>query len=122
MAEPFRILVVCTGNICRSPMAQALLTHRLRERLGRDVADRDFVVLSAGTHGVVGHPIEAAAMDVLTGWGVSPDPFEARELVAAHVEGADLVLGASREHRAAVVTLVPGAYGRTFTVREFARL
>ena len=122
MPDPFRILVVCTGNICRSPMAQAYLTQSLRDRLGRETADAHFAIASAGTHGVVGHPIEAAAMDVLGGWGVTPDPFEARELVASYVEDADLVLGASREHRAAVVTLVPRASQRTFTLREFARL
>src|SRR3954453_13971789 len=122
MAEPFRILVVCTGNICRSPVAQVVLTHDLRERLGREFADEHFVVTSAGTHGIVGHPIEADAAEVLTGWGVTPDPFEARELAAAYVDEADLVLGASREHRAAVVTMLPRASQRTFTLREFARL
>lgn len=122
MSDRFRVLFVCTGNICRSPMAQVLLTHRLRQRLGDDRAAAYFEVRSAGTYGLAGHPIEGAAMDALTGLGVTADPFEARELVAQHVEDADLVLGATREHRAAVVTLVPRASSRTFTIREFARL
>ena len=122
MPEPFRILVVCTGNICRSPMAAALLTHRLRERLGGDVADRHFAVSSAGTYGLAGHPIEAAALRVLASYGVEPEAFAAREMAADHVEEADLVLCATREHRTAVVTIVPAAAGRTFTLREFARL
>jgi protein-tyrosine phosphatase len=119
---PFRILVVCTGNICRSPMAQVLLTHRLRARLGADLADAAVEVTSAGTYGLVGHPIEAAALDVLSSYGVEPDPFAARELTGSHVTESDLILGATREHRAAAVTLVPRAAGRTFTLREFARL
>jgi protein-tyrosine phosphatase len=122
MTAPFRILVVCTGNICRSPMAQVLLTHRLRERLGREVADEHFSVTSAGTYGLAGHPLEDAAARVLTSYGVEEEPFEARELLAEHVDAADLVLGATREHRAAVVTLVPPAASRSFTLREFARL
>src|SRR3954447_2083491 len=122
MPEPFRILVVCTGNICRSPMAQALLTHRLRERLGRDVADAHFAVTSAGTHGLEGHPIEPAAGRVLSSYGVEAADFAAREMLADHVDHADLVLAATREHRAAVVTMAPEATGRTFTLREFARL
>ena len=122
MPEPFRILVVCTGNICRSPMAQALLLHRLRERLGPDTADQQFEVTSAGTYGLAGHPIEDTARQVLTSYGVEPDAFAAREMIADHVAGADLVLGATREHRAAAVTLAPAASQRAFTLREFARL
>ena len=54
--------------------------------------------------------------------GVDGADFRARELVAEHVVGADLVLGATREHRAAAVVLHPRAASRTFTLREFARL
>jgi protein-tyrosine phosphatase len=120
-AQPFRILVVCTGNICRSPMAQALLTHGLRKRLGDD-ADASFVVTSAGTHGLSGWEIEPAAQQVLDELGVTLDPFTAREMLEAHVGEADLVLGATREHRAAAVTMAPRVSGRTFTLRELARL
>jgi protein-tyrosine phosphatase len=121
MAEPFSILVVCTGNICRSPMAQVLLTHRLKERYGDDAA-RYFTVASAGTHGLADHPIEDDASRVLISLGVEPGEFAARRLLPDLVVGADLVLGATREHRAAAVTLVPAAAARTFTLREFARL
>ena len=119
-AGAFRILVVCTGNICRSPMAQAMLTHALRERLGADAAA--FEVTSAGTQGLAGWEIEPAAAQVLAELGVKPDPFAARELVADHIAEADLVLCASREHRAAAVTLAPWASASTFTLRELARL
>lgn len=103
-------------------MAQAMLVHRLRDRLGRDLADAAFSVTSAGTYGLVGEPIEPTALGVLRAYGVAPDGFAARALVADHVSAADLVLGATREHRAAAVTLLPRASGRTFTIREFARL
>lgn len=117
--QPFRILHVCTGNICRSPMAERLTVHALRQRLG-DGAEA-FTVASAGTWGHEGSPMEAFAEQALAEVGLLADGFRARELLTEHVAEADLVLGATREHRAHVVTLVPTALPRTFTLREFAR-
>ena len=116
----FRVLHVCTGNICRSPMAEHLMREGLRTRLGAD-ADR-FVVESAGTWGHTGSPMESYALTTLASYDVDGAAFSARELVAEHVVAADLVLGATREHRAAAVVLHPRAAARTFTLREFARL
>jgi len=116
----FRVLHVCTGNICRSPMAERLMQSGLAARLGPE-ADR-FVVESAGTWGHSGSPMEAHAHSTLASYGVDGGGFRARELVAELVVGADLVLGATRDHRAAAVVLHPRAASRTFTLREFGRL
>ena len=123
--EPFRVLFVCTGNICRSPMAQSMLTAALAARLAARLgtATDEFEVASAGTYAVVGAPIEPDAVRFLDSIGVQPAPgFAARALTEQQIERADLVLGAERAHRAAAVTLVPRAVQRTFTIREFARL
>ncbi len=116
----FRVLHVCTGNICRSPMAEHLMRAGLGARLGVDAAR--FVVESAGTWGHSGSPMEAHASTTLASYGLDGADFRARELVAEHIAGADLVLGATREHRAAAVVLHPRAASRTFTLREFGRL
>ena len=113
----FRVLVVCTGNICRSPMAEHLLRAGLAARGVEGVE-----VSSAGTHGLVGEPVQEHAAAVLTQRGIDHSAFSARRLDADLVRDADLVLGASREHRAAAVTLVPRAAARTFTIRELDRL
>ena len=102
-------------------MGQAMLTARLRAALGED-ASRLVDVTSAGTYGLVGHPIEPDALAVLGEMGVEPDEFAARELVREIVEEQDLVLTATREHRAASVSMLPRASRRIFTIREFARL
>ncbi|HET6816545.1 MAG TPA: hypothetical protein VFH66_04890 [Mycobacteriales bacterium] len=120
-SAPMRILFVCTGNICRSPMGQAMLTSRLRDSLG-DAASQLVDVSSAGTYGLVGHPIEPDALAALGELGVVPDAFAARELSRDILEAQDLVLTATREHRAAAVSMMPRASRWTFTIREFARL
>lgn len=111
----FAVLVVCTGNIARSPMAQRLLQHRLADC-------PDIAVSSAGTWGHEGSPMERHAAAALAELGVAEDGFLARELTPDLVVGADLVLTATREHRVAVLGHAGDALARTFTLREFARL
>jgi len=117
----FRILFVCTGNICRSPMAEHLMRDGLRRRLGTE-ADH-FVLASAGTFGLVDSPMEPFASNTLRDrYSVDGSAFRAKALADFMVSGADLVLTATRDHRAAAVTLHPQASRRTFTIREFDRL
>lgn len=118
----FRLLYVCTGNICRSAFAEALTRHLLRERLGAAAAELH--VSSAGTHAVVGwglHPDTAAQ---LGRWGCLGPPagFAARQLTADMVEQVDLVLGIEPQHRSAVVGCTPAALSTGFSLREFAYL
>ncbi|MGM1017362.1 MAG: low molecular weight phosphatase family protein [Actinomycetota bacterium] len=112
-----RILTVCTGNICRSPMAESLLRARL--------ADLDVRVHSAGTHALVGEKMPTFARELSRAHGAAQDDIEAhraRWLVEPVAEDADLILAMSREHRTAAVEFVPRLVRQTFTVREFARL
>lgn len=112
-----RILVVCEGNVCRSPVAERLLAQRLE-----DAGVHDVSVTSAGTIGVVGSAMHPLAAAELTHLGGSPDGFVARRLTFEHVEQADLVLTATREVRAAVLEECPRAMRRTFTLLEYAAL
>jgi protein-tyrosine phosphatase len=114
---PFRVLMVCTGNLHRSPLAERLLTARLGS--SREM----FQVSSAGTAARAGTPMDPVAAALLAGLGGDPCGATARRLTAELVENADLVLGAATEHRDAAVRLSPAwALRRTFTLREFARL
>jgi protein-tyrosine phosphatase len=107
----FDVLVVCTGNICRSPAAEAWL--------GAGLAGSDVDVASAGLHACTGEPIAPEMARMLD---VPPPPRPARQLTAPLVTGAGLVLTMTRDQRRSVVTLVPAAVRRTFTLREFAEL
>lgn len=120
MSERFRWLVVCTGNICRSPMAERLVAAGLGARLGHAAAR--FEITSAGTYGLVGCEMEPFAAQVLTELGGDPEGFRARRLDTDLVAGADLVTTATLEHRAIAVALHPRSASKTFTIRELARL
>lgn len=112
----FSILAVCSGNICRSPLAEQLL------RAGLSGVD-GVVVASAGTSAMVGEgmPSEARALSARFG-ATDAAAHVARQLDEQLIHDADLVLGLAREHRRAVVELVPAATRRTFTLREFGHL
>jgi protein-tyrosine phosphatase len=109
-----RILTVCTGNVCRSPLAEQLLTA---EFSGLDVE-----VSSAGTQALVGRPMDDRAARYSAQLGGDPSSHVARQLTVEHLRDADVVLTAAREHRRAVVETLPRASQFTFTLREFGRL
>ncbi|MBP3037145.1 low molecular weight phosphatase family protein [Arthrobacter sp. zg-ZUI100] len=114
---PFRILTVCTGNICRSPMAERLL------QAGFDaMAPGEFTVESAGTGALVGSGIEPHVAGFVNVFGGDSANFVSRQLSADILAGQDLVLALTRGHRSKVVELAPGMLRRTFTLRELARL
>ena len=80
------------------------------------------IVESAGTWGHEGAPMEANAATVLADFGADPSGFVGRELLDDHVIRADLVLTATRDHRAQVISMGHSAGLRTFTLKEFTRL
>jgi protein-tyrosine phosphatase len=112
------ILVVCTGNVCRSPIAEAVLRSALRDRLG----DRAPSVASAGTSGWAGSPAEAGSVAAAAELGLDLSAHRGRRLRGRDLADATLVLAMSGEHREHVVELYPRAASRTFTLKEFVRL
>lgn len=113
----FEILTVCTGNICRSPLAEALLRARL--------APMRPVVTSAGTQGLDNAAMTPEAQHLAVALGVPAEvagAHRSRYLTEGDLRTPDLVLAMSREHRRRVVELAPTRLRSTFTVREFARL
>lgn len=114
------VLLVCTGNICRSALAQQLGNAYLAKALGEDAGS--IVLTSAGTQAVVDAPIHPDSALVLRELGGEPDGFRARQLRPEHATAADLVLTMTRDHRRQVLEAAPRTLNRTFTLREAADL
>jgi protein-tyrosine phosphatase len=106
------LLVVCTGNVCRSPYIAARLSAALA----------GLTVVSAGTGALVDEPPTAQILKLLEQRRVPLPGTLARSLTKPDVRGAGLVLTAERRHRVTVLGLSDDAGDRTFTLLELARL
>ena len=106
-----KVLIVCVGNICRSPTAEMLLRHELQ---GRDVT-----VESAGLGALAGHPIDATAQAVLEGHGLSGQSHVARQIDRSMIDAADLVLTMEPWQTDAVLEISPHARGKTYLLGKW---
>jgi protein-tyrosine phosphatase len=120
MGEKARILIVCTGNICRSPFIERLLRHEIDEL--SPGSSRGIITASAGTGALAGSAMDRQAAAQLVAHGGDPTGFRARDLTPAMIAESDLVLTATRGHRGKVALMSPKVLRRVFTFRDFADL
>lgn len=113
---PPRVTFVCTGNICRSPLAEKVLTARLTGR-----STGGIVVTSAGLHAVVGGAMDALPAEIARRSGADAQHAGA-QLDRALINSSSVVLTMTREQRGELIAEYPSAMKRTFTLAEFTRL
>src|SRR5438132_1225890 len=106
------ILFVCTGNVCRSPMAEGLFRHAVKGR-------GDFCVLSAGVGAIDGQAPSAYAVQALRELGIDISQHRSGMLPAELVNQADYIFAMTHGHVDAVNLLYPQAVEKTFLLREF---
>src|SRR3954470_57031 len=106
------ILFVCTGNICRSPMAEGLFRHATKGR-------NEFKVISAGGGAGGGLPPSEYAVKALRELGLDISRQRSRMLTAEVVNQADYIFGMTHSHVDAITMLYPQAAEKTFLLREF---
>ena len=107
-----RILFVCTGNTCRSPMAEALFHHRMG-------ADSVWKASSAGIFAGEGWPASENAVRVLDELGVDLSRHRSQPLTAKLVESAELIIAMTGEHRRQILRAFPAVGDRVFLIKSF---
>lgn len=109
------IVLVCTGNTCRSPMAETLLREQLHKKFGCEDAVR---VLSAGVAASSGNGASPQAIEVMGSRGLDLTGHSSRLLDDSVINVADLVLTMTRGHRSAILAAWPSMHDRVFTLRR----
>lgn len=111
-----RVLIVCTANICRSPMAMGLL----RQRLAKDGLNNQVVVSSAGVYGLDGSPASQPGVEVLAERGIDIGDHRARTASEQEIAEADLVLVMEEGHRRTLFYNYPQHLGKIFLLSEMS--
>lgn len=106
-----RILVVCVGNVCRSPTAACLLRHHLPERAAG--------IGSAGLVALAEQPIDPMAGEVLTAHGLVAPGHRARRVTRELLQASDLVLAMEKSHLARLRADAPEATGKIFLLDKW---
>ena len=106
-----KILVVCIGNICRSPTVEALLKSKLAHR-GIDVS-------SAGLGALVDKPMDATALEVLREHGGDLPDHKGRQLTREMLQQADVILTMEQRHVDSIARMAPEVRGKTFLVGKW---
>ena len=108
-----KILVVCIGNICRSPTVEALLKSRLAHR-GIDVS-------SAGLGALVDKPMDSTALEVLREHGGDHPAHKGRQLTREMLQQADIVLTMEKRHVESIARMAPEVRGKTFLLGKWQK-
>ncbi|WHH57537.1 low molecular weight protein arginine phosphatase [Petroclostridium sp. X23] len=115
MNKKINILFVCTGNTCRSSMAQVLF-----EEMVKDHGIEGIEVLSAGTSVFYPSGASEKAIQVMRDKGIDLTQHRAQQVTCEMIGQADLILTMTNNHRQALVTMCPEAADKIFTLKEYA--
>lgn len=111
------ILFVCTGNTCRSYMAETIAKHYLSSRH----AEAEIEIQSAGTAGFAAEPASSQASTVMAEMGYPASSHQARRLTKDMVNRASLILTMTENQRAEIIKLIPQAKDKVFLLKEYAQ-
>lgn len=111
-----KIMFVCTGNICRSAMADVMLKSKIKNT---DLENK-LEVFSAGTHADTGSHATFTAIEAMEELGIDLKPHRATNIMDSNIEDMDFILCATSKHKQLVLAIFPKLQDNVYTIKEFA--
>ena len=109
-----KIMFICTGNICRSAMAQWMLKKKAKEQ------NKDIEVYSCGIEAGNGWTPTDEAVEVMKEYGIDLSKHRATNIRSSNIEDMDVILCATRAHKGAVIYMYPELKEKVYTMKEYA--
>jgi len=110
-----RILVVCTGNSCRSIMAEGYLTKKFQ-----DMGAKDTIVISAGTNALNGLKPTEETIELMKEEGIDVSGYMSSTLSKTNIDNADVILVMTPSHKERVVSISSSSFDKVYLLREFS--
>ncbi len=110
------VLFVCTGNTCRSSMAEGLFRHMINEK----GLEGEISVESAGVFAVSGEPASLQAIEAMGRQSIDISNHKSRQLTKEMIENANLIIAMTNNHKRAIISMSNNAIDKTFTLTEYS--
>ena len=111
-----KIMFICTGNICRSAMAHAMLQKMVKEQ------NKDVQVYSCGIFAENGDIPTREAIETMKEYGIDLRQHRATNIRNSDIKNMDIILCATTAHKNNVINMYPKLAGKVFTMKEYARI
>lgn len=109
-----KVMFICTGNICRSAMGHALMEKRVKE------LNKDITVYSSGVYAITGDNATSQAVQVMKQYSVDLLSHKATNIKDSNINSMDLILCATKNHKAAILGVYPNLKEKIYTIKEYA--
>ncbi len=110
-----KLMFVCTGNVCRSPMAHYYAQYKVRKQ-GKE---EEYLIDSCGTYAQTGESATKNAIDAMKEYNVDLTSHRAKNIEDTDIENYDLVICLTNSHKINVLTLYPKLNNKVFTLKEY---
>jgi protein-tyrosine-phosphatase len=111
-----KVLFVCTGNICRSPMAEGAFNNLIK-KTGQD---KHYLGWSAGVFGLNDHPATSESVEAIGELGVDISKHKAQRVSHKILEDSALIIAMTNEHKEEILSRSPESAGKVFTLHEYS--